>query len=142
MSDINPDLLELADIVWDSVLLSLSVIIFAVTLSKPNKYIELLDNSNAYLLEAIWMATLPWLWYAIIPKEIITLFIDAVATTFQTSWLGWVVIPYLTFGLALGLSLLLKALLYIPEGLAKVVITENKASDNYKLALLTYKTKG
>lgn len=142
MNEISPDLLQFADIMWDSALLSLSAIIFAVTLSKPNRYIELLDDSNAYLMEAFWVAGLPWLWYAIIPKEIITLFIDAVVTTFQTSALRWVVIPYLTFGLALGLYLLLKVLLYILEGLAKVVITENKASDNYKLALLTYKTKG
>ncbi len=142
MSDINPDLLEFADIVWDSVLLSLSFILFAVTLSKPNKHIELLDNSNAYLMEAFWVAALPWLWYAIIPKEIIVLFIDAVVITFQASALRWVVVPYLTFGLALGLFLLFRVLLYIPEGIAKAVVIESEVLNNHKLSLLTYKAKG
>lgn len=142
MSETNLDLLQFADIVHDGLLLSLSAIIFAVTLSKPNRYIALLDNSNAYLLESLWMAALPWLWYAALPKEIIMLFIEAVVNTFETSWLKWVVLPYLTFGLALGLYLLFKALLYIPEGLARVLIMESETLHNYKPPLLTYADKG
>lgn len=142
MSETNLDLLQFADIVYDGMLLSLSVIIFAVTLSKPNRYIALLDNSNAYLLESLWMAALPWLWYAALPKEIIILFMDAVVIAFEASWLKWVVLPYLTFGLALGLYLLFKALLYIPEGLAKVMIMESAVFYNYKPLLLAYTDKG